>query len=587
MKEDLTLEKFARSYAQRKKNPSKHNYCFILGAGASRTSGIPTGSDLAKQWLRVIGDTEAEKFDEWKKSINLEDGKEAEKYSEIYDKRFELDYREGYEFLESIMEKSSPSFGYSVLAQILDKTDDKIVITTNFDHLMEDAMQMFTVERPLVLGHESLAKYLYISSDRPIIAKIHRDLFFEPKSETKETVALEEGWKDNLTQILKYRIPIVIGYGGNDGSLMNFLENCTTPTHGMFWFYYSGGDPPNERIQKLVKQYKGRLIPNKGFDEMMLVLNDALGYKLLTEDIVTIAKERAETYKQAYEKAKSRLATMAFDNKDSATVEMLSKSSPEKETRDWWAIKLKIDKEKDIAKKDEMFQKGINETNSPELMETYALFLHDIRKDYDEAEKYYKKALEIDPNNTINNGNYALFLKNIRKDYDEAEKYYKKAIEVDPNNANNLGNYASFLHGIRKDYDEAEKYYKKVLEIDPNSANRFGNYASFLHEIRKDCDKAEQYYTKALEIDPNQANNLGNYANFLYNIREDYDKAEQYYIKAIEINPNQANNLGNYAEFLFDIRKDKDKAEKYYKKALEIDPDNEYHAKNYRQHFDK
>ena len=33
-------------------------------------------------------------------------------------------------------------------------------------------------------------------------------------------------------------------------------------------------------------------------------------------------------------------------------------------------------------------------------------FLHYIRKDYDEAEKYYKKVLEIDPDNEYHAKNY-------------------------------------------------------------------------------------------------------------------------------------------------------------------------------------
>jgi len=36
-------------------------------------------------------------------------------------------------------------------------------------------------------------------------------------------------------------------------------------------------------------------------------------------------------------------------------------------------------------------------------------------------------------------------LKNIRQDHDQAEKYYKKALELAPNDADINGNYASFL----------------------------------------------------------------------------------------------------------------------------------------------
>jgi tetratricopeptide (TPR) repeat protein len=71
--------------------------------------------------------------------------------------------------------------------------------------------------------------------------------------------------------------------------------------------------------------------------------------------------------------------------------------------------------------------------------------LKDIRKDYDRAEEYFKKALELDPIDADNTGNYANFLKDIRKDYDRAEEYYKKALELDPNHANNTGNYAQLL----------------------------------------------------------------------------------------------------------------------------------------------
>jgi Tfp pilus assembly protein PilF len=51
---------------------------------------------------------------------------------------------------------------------------------------------------------------------------------------------------------------------------------------------------------------------------------------------------------------------------------------------------------------------------------------------------FAKKSLELKPDNAIVNGNYAFFLKNIRKDYDQAEKHYKKALELDPDHANTI-----------------------------------------------------------------------------------------------------------------------------------------------------
>ena len=53
----------------------------------------------------------------------------------------------------------------------------------------------------------------------------------------------------------------------------------------------------------------------------------------------------------------------------------------------------------------------------------------------------------MEPDNAIFNNNYALFLSEIRKDYDEAEVYYKKALAVNPDEPNNNGKYAGFLLG--------------------------------------------------------------------------------------------------------------------------------------------
>src|SRR5262245_57625719 len=219
--------------------------------------------------------------------------------------------------------------------------------------------------------------------------------------------------------------------------------------------------------------------------------------------------------------------------------------------------------------------------NNAHSLGGYALFLENQLQDYDKAERYYKRAVEADPNHAINFGNYAVFLKNQRQDYDEAERYYKRAFEADPNHAGNLGNYAVFLENQRQDYDKAERYYKRAIEADPNHAGNLGNYAVFLKNQRQDYDKAERYYKCAIEADPNHATNLRNYALLLENQRQDYDKAERYYKRAVEADPNHASNLGNYAVFLSNQRQDYDEAERYYTRAIESDPNHASNLGNY------
>ena len=85
---------------------------------------------------------------------------------------------------------------------------------------------------------------------------------------------------------------------------------------------------------------------------------------------------------------------------------------------------------------------------------------------YDEAIKYYDKALSIDPNNI-----QALYSKGLaiyNWDKYEAIKYYDKALSIDPNNTHALYSKGLALDSLG-DRDEAIKYYDKALFIDPNN----------------------------------------------------------------------------------------------------------------------
>jgi Tfp pilus assembly protein PilF len=371
---------------------------------------------------------------------------------------------------------------------------------------------------------------------------------------------------------------------------MNYLQGIQR-RKGIYWCYRHLGEV-NATVYNTLNQEYDRLVEIKGFDELMLALNSAFDYPMLVdrEDLVNsrsvqIALAKAQRYKEQLDMFAEDEAKKGGDSAGNATTrEALLKLFGMDETNatDWWQIQFWINEESELERKQQLYENGLKLLpDNAELTGNYAGFLHDIRKDYEQAEVYYHKALELDANNATHNGNYASFLHIIRKDYEQAEVYYRKALELDANNAANNGNYASFLHIIRKDYEQAEVYYRKALELDANNATNNGNYASFLHIIRKDYEQAEVYYRKVLDIDANNANNNVNYANFLKNIRRNYKKAEFHYHKALEFGANNASVNGDYALFLHEIGKDYEQAEIFYKKALELDINNATINSNY------
>lgn len=219
------------------KNSSIH-FGFILGAGASVKSGIKSGSELARKWYEEIKeDLNENDFEKWNKDKKINEENLAESYTKIFTKRFEIDFRAGYEELQRYMDKAEPSIGYSFLAQLLSKTSHKFIITTNFDTMVEDALFGLKEAKPLVLGHELLSKYINPTSPtRPTIIKIHRDFLLDPYNTDKEVEQLDAQWKESLEPLLKEHSMIVIGYGGNDDSLMNYLTEIKD-RKPIYWCY--------------------------------------------------------------------------------------------------------------------------------------------------------------------------------------------------------------------------------------------------------------------------------------------------------------------------------------------------------------
>ena len=525
---EISLKTFLAHFCEDIREDKK--FCFILGSGASRPSGIKTGGELVDIWMKELEDHYEEgELQEWFEKEKIDRNDPAAHYSKIFEKRFDLDKESGYAFLEKLMEGKEPSCGYSILAQILSETSHNIVITPNFDSLTEDALFIYTQKKPLVVGHESLANFIKPFTTRPLVIKIHHDLLLSPKNTSQAIEKMADGYARQLAEIFKYYTPIVIGYGGNDGSLMGFLQKLDRLDGRIFWCYRENDGSPGQRIRNVVEKLNGRAVRVKGFDELMIRIGNRLEFDRLDKKVLNIAEQRAKIYREQVEKI-----TKALDV-DRAASTALSEIVSRGE-RDWWYYEVQASKETDADKQAAIYKEGLKDLpDSKELLGNYAVFLKNIRREYDKAEKYYRQALEADPKDANTLGNYALFLKSIRREYDEAEKYYRQALEADPKHANNLGNYALFLQQIRREYDEAEKYYRQALEADPKDANTLGNYALFLENIRREYDEAEKYYRQALEADPKHANTLGNYVK-LKIVQEDYSAAKDLLHKSFEFN---------------------------------------------------
>jgi len=472
------------------KSMPDRSFAFILGAGASVSSGISSGSELARQWLKQLHLRECLDGSDLETWLNSgETGIEGfdpdnvgAAYPDIFERRFGGDPEAGYRDLEKEMEGRRPSLGYSMLAEIMGKTRHRIVVTTNFDNLVAEAMALHEHTVPLIVGHESLAGFARPKIGRPLIAKIHRDLLFEPINDSEGTDNLKKNWVAALRNLFQHHTPIFIGYGGNDGSLMGFLDGLSAKdiSGRMIWCHRSGSLPPEKAI-RLSGKHPIAFVSISGFDEFIYSLCRELLPKFDPSEIsVRLEKlgvTRADHFGRQVTEFREQLAQGNPDQQRGAK----SLADASRDEHVWLTWALRAHTENDPNKQKEIYQEGLNRVvDSPELAIHYALFLAYQGKDLDAAEKMYKRALALAPEEASYIYNYALFLAYEKKDFDAAEKMYWRTLELDPDDAVYKSSYATFLANRRKDFDGAEALFEQALELDASDFNIAANYAGMI-----------------------------------------------------------------------------------------------------------
>ena len=297
--EQMSLSAFIDEMKEASTGPYIRKFCFVIGAGASKTSGIQTGQELVDFWDKQLSERNPEEYQKWKAKYNITEDNKHSFYNHYYEKRYKRNPGDGYNFLERMMENAKPSSGHVMLAHLLVKTDNNTVITTNFDCLLEDAVNYYLQSTPLVVEHESQAHYVTKQNRRATVVKIHRDLLFDRTSPVDQAGPLHENWKLAIDTILSEYHPIFIGYAGNDAFLMDYLvENSEKFSSGEYncpyWMLYDG-DRINEKVSAFLQSADGYVIKHHGFDEVLNLMGVNFGYRLPSkEEFLRDAENRYE-----------------------------------------------------------------------------------------------------------------------------------------------------------------------------------------------------------------------------------------------------------------------------------------------------
>lgn len=265
------------------KSGNSPNYSMFLGAGASVTSGISSGTQLVDEWRKEIYELSSScTFTDVKTARQYLIDKESSwydptnEYSSLFQKKFDLPSQRR-RFVEKQVDSKLPSIGYSYLVSLFQSAYLDTVFTTNFDDLINEAFYQFSRERPTLCAHDSSIKGVSVNSSRPKIIKVHGDYLFDSiKSTLNETESLEINTREKLIEFTKKYGMIFIGYAGNDRSIIDVLNYLLRQDeflgNGIYWCIRKD-DEINPDLHKILKRERVYYVEIDGFDEALAELH--------------------------------------------------------------------------------------------------------------------------------------------------------------------------------------------------------------------------------------------------------------------------------------------------------------------------
>ena len=261
---------------------NKGVYALLLGSGVSRAAGVPTGwevgLDLIRMMAHVMGEDPEPEADAWYRG---KFGREAD-YSELLDsltrssaERSQL-LRSYFEPNEEEQEQrlKAPTAAHRAIAELIRGGYVRVVVTTNFDRLLEQALQDLGIGANVISTPEAAEGCMPLAHARCTIVKINGD-YLDPqlKNTMEELSSYAEPMNALLDRIFDEFGLIVCGWSGDyDTALRAALERCQSHRFGAYWCVFGG--KPSDRGQRLIDYRRAAAIQIESADKLFADLSE-------------------------------------------------------------------------------------------------------------------------------------------------------------------------------------------------------------------------------------------------------------------------------------------------------------------------
>ncbi len=224
---------------------NKGVFALLLGSGLSRAAEIPTGWEITTDLVRRIAEAEGvEDQADWAQWYRDRHGKEPD-YSELLGELASTP-AERRSILHSYIEPNEddreegrkvPTAGHKAIAQLVRDGFIRVIVTTNFDRLMENALREVGVEPTIVGSVDALKGAEPLAHTACYILKLHGDYKDARILNTEEELGGYPGeYNTLLDRILDEYGLIVCGWSGEwDHALRASILRAPNRRYPMFW----------------------------------------------------------------------------------------------------------------------------------------------------------------------------------------------------------------------------------------------------------------------------------------------------------------------------------------------------------------
>lgn len=251
----------------------------LVGSGLSRAAGIPTGweitLDLVRRLAALKGVTDAPDWAEW---YGKEFSGAEPNYSTIIDglaktaaERRALLHR--YIEPENGDDSRKPTQAHRALARLVKEGAVRVILTTNFDRLIENALRDEGIEPTVITDEHGLAGATPLTHANCTVIKLHGDyLDTRIKNTDAELAAYHADMDRLLDRVLDEYGLLVVGWSGEwDTALRQALLRASTRRYPLFW---ASRGPVAALAQDIIDHRQGQSFAIDDADQFLPLLAD-------------------------------------------------------------------------------------------------------------------------------------------------------------------------------------------------------------------------------------------------------------------------------------------------------------------------